>query len=337
MDEGLKQLINILQEDRITAKMFEFYGKYENKIDKRWRNPGKFVSYLKAYYIERYLTVSDTAKGLILMNLKEEDDLSIGITQTFLDKINGSVAKLNQNVEGVYLDEFEDLLQLIDDPIYESMEYDDELIMGIIKETQGFVTINEIKDKDTTATGGYEFSKDEIVNIISAKLTPEINKTIHSLYDEATYDGVTCNYNTITDDTAKRFAFHTDCKNPEFKIIFEDGTIVNYKKGDIRLYPIDFFSLTNYIKLLMTYYMKFGDEDEELSFTCELYDLDIDDFLGLNYCDLDDELKEKLVVVAAEDLCSDVDDLLINYSKKMIEDSQKEVTKMNEYVKKYKL
>jgi len=331
--DKLNEFINILNSDKITALLYDFYSDNEDYINPYWRDEKKFVSYLKGYYLDRYLEIPDDLKSLLFSDLKD-GELNVGVLETFLDKTNGSLAKPNDHMETGSLQEFKDLMQFKDDELYEELSNDNSWIMGLYIEKNGIITIDELKKGDYIKIDGYSLDNDEIKTIEHAKMVPGLINTIHSLYDDLEDERNKCNYDAIDDEVLKKFAFHTNKDNPEYNILFDDGTIVNYYKGDIRIMPINLMALVIFTKLTFIDNYYNGENNQLFQFMLEPYDIDVSD---VPFSELDDETMEILMSIAIEMVYSNVESLNLIYSKKMIEDSKRDVKKMGELVKKYKL
>ena len=141
---------------------------------------------------------------------------------------------------------------------------------------------------------------------------------MHELYDVEGMLWPYCEYEDIPEDSIlKRFAFHTDESNPLFKIIFEDGTIVEYLFGDLRVLPYKYQDMITLTKLYMTK---------------ELQDNDIFDTMSIPKEDF-----IMLVRISANRSQAILNTLSTVYTKRMIDDSKKEIEGIKELVKEYNL
>ena len=238
--DKLRLFIKLLNSKQTKELFVEFYNDNAECISSKWRDETRFITFLKAYFLDRYLESSDNTKDLLFNELKD-GDLNVGILEPFIDLIRGSEANVNDNLEGVELTEFSELYEYLDDPIYEFLSSNNKYIRDFTIRNNGFIPLAILESGNYYVQGNYKLSKKEISTIKFAKLMAPIISLVHSKYDELdTFDERTiCNYNAIEDEQLKKLVPHTDNDNPEIEVLFPDGTIINYFKGDIRLYPFD--------------------------------------------------------------------------------------------------
>ena len=114
-----------------------------------------------------------------------------------------------------------------------------------------------------------------------------------------------------------RFAIHTNKENPLFKIVFEDGTIVEYILGDFRVLPYKFQDILQITKCLIVEELKEND----------IYDIE-----KMDKRELGEEIKNKSNrAISLLNLLREV------YTKKMIETANRKVEDIKQLVKEYKL
>ena len=147
-------------------------------------------------------------------------------------------------------------------------------------------------------------------------------------------DRTICNYDVIKEETIKSLVPHTNKNNPDIEILFNDGTIINYYKGDIRILPFNFKQLVEYIKLMFVYNYYNGSNNPLLTFYLETEDgvsLDTD------FDDMDLEEIEILLGYAISMATDVVRSLSQRYSERMIEQSKEKVAYLLKLANKYKL
>lgn len=334
--DKLNKFLNLLYSDSITFKMHDFYEKYSEDLYDEWRCEKKFVAYLKAFYILVFLDANDEMKDKLISNF-ENNDLS-GIAHSAIDNFNAMCAKPGEFMTGFDRD-IEGIFEYQSDELFSKLSFDFDIneIADILMDFSGIISMVDIKAKDTTATNGYEFSKDEIDTIEKAALVKYFIDALHIAYDyrESDYK-LKCNYDAITDEFIKKFAYHTDKKNPEFKIALNNGLVVNYYEGDIRFYDLNFVQMVNLLKayFINNYYN--GEDDESFIFWLEVNKIDPED-ASKPYDEMDDELKTKLLSLAAYMLWEDMTAMLKKFSIPMVKESQKDKEILDGYIKTYRL
>ena len=332
---GLNEFIELLNSDKVTGLLFDKYSEEEYSINTVWQNADLFISYLKAYILGRYIASNKKIKNKIA------DDLKNGILNhefllTFIDKINCSSAKEAVNLEGVVEEDFTDLHDHLEDEMYAELSEEDEYIKGLIIERNDILEEDYIENGQYVLASGYKISKEEMDTIKCARYVPAIIHKIHCLYDEDNLNRPICNYDAIDDELLKKFAFHTECNNPQLYILFNDGTIVDYYNGDIRICPLKIDEIVKYTKLqfIENHYNPDNEENVVLQLALEQYD-ELDPTKEID--DLDDKEFELLINFASDYIFGLSTSLAMVYSRKMINDSKKEVEGIKSLVKKYKL
>lgn len=333
--DKFNEFLELLNSDKIMSEMYKYFFDREYEFTPKWRNQNKFVSYLKAYYVDRYNSVTDDLKEILLNGLKD-GLLNYGVVESFISTINGSEAKQNDNIEGVSILEFKEVFSYKEDYLYDELSNDNEWIAGFIKESLGLITLKELKEGNYLVMDNYKLDKEEIKTIENAKLVRPYINVIHSLYDEFK-DGLdertVCNYSAIEDEVLRNLAFHTDRNNPEYDILFNDGTIINYYSGDIRIYPVNFMFIVEYIKCIFIENYYSNDEDSTFNYLANQYEIDTD----VPFESMDEDLYESLFKIAIDMAEGTIYSLGQIYSKRMIEKSKVDIENMKKLVKKYKL
>lgn len=283
-----------------------------------------FVSYLKASFVIEYkISESDTEKEKLIMEasvggIYPEDAYWI------FDTLSVSKAKIGQVINEVLVKKLRRLNKYINDSRYETLSKKDDVIREVVKEVNGYYTIDEIKSGNYIGQANYRLSEEEIKALEYTKMTACLNKIIHDLYDERRIIGYNiCSYDEIEEDNVlKKFDFHTNKTNPEFEIIFDDESIIRYRRGDIKVKPYTFDDIIKYVKLyIIDSYEKLGEIKDEI--------IAIKDF--------DNELLKEMVCMVVFELFYDLDELEDVYTKKMIDASKKELDKVKRLCKKYNL
>jgi len=147
------------------------------------------------------------------------------------------------------LDYLNDLRKYESDPAFKELSKRDHEVFKFAKWFNCFTTVEEIKSGEYMVPNDYKISEEELELMRKAKMTEGINRRIHELYDEDNGERAKCNYAAIKDEEMKKYAYHTDADNPEFEIILEDGSIINYWRGDIRVKPFSMNDVIYYTKL----------------------------------------------------------------------------------------
>ena len=318
--EKFDYLIEAVNSDEFIENAMNNYCNFlylnkDNNLERTAQNMEKFISYLKAQYIKEFFETDDEEIQEAIIESAFMGKVYPNRIYWIFDNINISSAKVGQfmNLDGVK--KIKELQQYLNNPMYKELSKKDEYIKKSIIENQKYNTIEEIENGKYIQHKGYTLDKEEIQTIKNAKLIPTINRTIHVLYDE--YDEYRisyCEYEDIDDEILKKFAFHTNKNNPEFNIIFEDGTIVNYFYGDIRVMPYKLEDYLTYTKLHMIEEMEQSNDKEFQNDEFELLMT-----IGI--------VRTTIVLLL----------LLEVYTKKMINRSKEKLNDLKQLVKKYNL
>ena len=333
--DKLSKFLNLLYSDSITDKMLKFYDNYCDTLYDEWRCDKKFVTYLKAFYILVFLDASDKMKDKLISNF-ENNDLS-DIAHSAIDRLNAMYANTGEFMTGFDRD-IEKIAKYQSDELYSRLDEEyGSSIAELFMDCAGIITIDAVKSGDKTATYGYKFTKDEIKTLEDSLFLKFYNDALHTAYDykESNYK-LKCNYDAIENEVLKKMAFHTDKDNPEFKIVFPNGQVMNYYEGDIRFYDLDFVQMVNLVK---TYFINFyynGEDDDSFKFWLEVGDINEDDAFK-PYDEMDDDLKEKLLNIACQMVWEDMTSMLKKFSTPMVEEAQKEKEILDGFVYTYHL
>lgn len=303
--------------ERIYDTLYESFNLKDYDVD-------TFTSFFKAYYIIEFKKADTRQEKTKLINEAATGGVYSEDAYWLFDTLTTSNATIGQVIDEELVMYLRYLNKYLKDLRYEDLTKRDEKIKQIVKEINGYFTIEEIKNGNYTAQYGYKLNKKEIKSIEYTQMTACLNKLIHNLYDERNILGDNrCLYDEIEEDNVlKRFDFHTDRINPEFEILFDDDSIIRYYKGDIKVRPYKLDDIIKYIKLyIIESYEKLGDRQKEL--------IQIKDF--------DDELLKETVCMVFFRVYTDLNDLEDVYTKKMIDASKKELEAVKQLCKKYNL
>ncbi len=332
----LRAFIKQLNSRVVEELLLDYYYENADAINSKYRDEKKFIAYLKAFYIEKFLSYPPELQRILIDQL-QDGNLNTSVVENFIDVINGSEAKVEENIDGISLSDFIDLYAYRDDPIYDLLSEKDEYIFNLIRDINGFVTLDELKSGNYVFPDNYRLDSKEITMLEKSNLLREIINWAHINFDQYSdeLDGRTlCNFDLIEDETIRSIVPHTNKDNPEIEIVLPDGTIVNYFKGDIRFYPLSFKALAEYIKL--TFIDNYYNGDENPFLKMKLFN----DGICLDDVNIDEMTREQfeILLTYATDMATDAIRSLTNiYSKKMISDAKDKVKTLKTLVYKYKL
>lgn len=327
MDES--HILNALNSENYTELMSQMYSCSKDIINEKWQNEDKFISYFKAYCVYEYLKISgDRQRGLFLLSL----DLGFGLISIFTDFIeivNATEAKMADLIYSDSLEIFKELTPYIKSPIYKELSKSDKVISQIIKDHHHYITMEEIKSgkylNNGTNPTGYKITGREILYLDKAKDYEKLNRLAHLYYDEKGVLLYTCNPDIddnkdIFNKFLKNFLLNTNSNNPEYDIIFDNGTIVNYFMGDIRVKPYNFQNVLTYTKLF--YAAHFNDMKK---------------FFNVKEDKITPEIAKQMVKSSFVNVISMLHSLEDVYTQKMIDNSKDELVKIKKIVKDYDL
>lgn len=291
------------------------------------------ISYLKSFILIEYDSITNKYE-----KKKFAIDIKQGCFQLLLEKfiksINGSTAKMGDIVNKEVIVELKELLKYKDREIYKKLSTVNRKISKIIADYQGFLSINYLKKKAEENKGVKSYfehiiSEEELKIIEKTKEVDFLqNQIAHMLYDEKDYYYYYCNPNINSEeDTLKCLLISTNENNPRFNIVFDDGIIMEYHMGYIRMKRYTFKQVVEYTKLYFT----------------KNFDQMLKDYTNQNNNILYGApmTKEKLIrdmlinsYTYVRDMLDAYDDI---YTQKMINDSKKELTKIKKTAKQYHL
>ncbi len=330
--EDVQRLIDILDEYEylVDANGINYihmlYEEYKEKLSSKFQNEDEytFFSYLKAYFIYEYLKKDDRQKELFIVTLEK----GIGYKSTFkefIEKINAIDATPFELTDKEVLDRLAELRIQSNESIYRELSKSNKEIAKIIKKNYNYYTIDEIKEGKSLRIGNkeYKLSNEEIEIIDGVKKNFQLNQFAHMVYDEKGYFCYECDSEIHNDDEVlKRFLVNTNRNNPEIKIIYSDGKIVDYYNGYIRLKPYNFKDIVEYTKLYYT------ENYEEL----KRFQQDRFKTKTMSY-----KVGKSMICLSFEKAISILDGLEDIYTKKTIEEAKEEFTKLKKIVKEYDL
>lgn len=338
----MDELIKLLKSKRITDSILDMYRTYKGEVlvdvsDK------EMVSYIKSLIIDEYMNGSEEIKKCNM------DLLSVGFIDnrfvyTAIRHINASKAKVNDQITPVPVKSLLSYIgkskESIKDPIYESLsKYNKQICNSICSAKEiNIVPITKVESGDYSLPLFYKLDDEEINKIRQAGILKKLIFSVHSLYDEEQGElGKTkCNYNLIQNEVIRRLVPHTNKRNPEINVLLEDGTIVNYFNGDIRVKPYNMSELIMLVKLAYTSHYHRGllidpKEMEEALYLLSHGEIDF------NFDMTDDEVFSENIRLIAYTIYRLIDDMDQIYSKRMIEQANEEITRSNELALKYEL
>ena len=315
---NIKDLIKALKSKAFLEATEESYGFLTADKEKPRVSLEEYASALRGLFIDEYITAKDTTEMNYIMQAALNSDIYAVDATGIFKTVEATKAKPGEVVEIDYVKESINITEFQDEPLYDDISKYNNIIANIIKKEQCFYSLKQIKMGNYVGPRNYRISPKEIRTIENVKMIKPINKIIHDLYDVTGVFYNYCEYNDIPQNSVlKKFAFHTNKENPLFKIVFEDGTIVEYLMGDLRVLSYNFKDLLVLTKLHMVQELQQND----------IYDIDLlpkEDFINLV---LFSSNRSKGVLNALEDV----------YTKRMIESSKRELEGIKELVKEYNL
>ena len=326
MDE-LDRLIHILNGEEYHELLKNMYLAHKNSLNAKWQNieDDTMVSYLKAYCVAMYMDIKDERqKELFIVSITLGYAL-LAICPAFIGQLNTAAAKMAELINTEVLDDLKELSKYSNHPIYKELSKSNKVIANIVKEQHRYLTIEEIKNGKYLKNGcnptGYKITGKEIEMLDRAEKFKKLNVLAHLLYDEREIVKYKSDYNINNEsEMLKKFLMPTHANNPEYDIIFKDGTIVNYFMGDIRIRPYKFQDVLTYTKL---FYASHYEKMKEF-FNVKENDISIDIAKQM--------VKSSFLNVIEMFYC--LEDV---YTKKMIDNSKEKVLKMKKLVEDYNL
>lgn len=315
---NIKDLIKALKSDEFLDATKESYyfltaDRKEPKVSLE-----EYVTALRGLFIDEYITAKNEEEMNFIIQAAINADIYAVNANDIFRTLETSKAKPGEIVELDYFKESIDITEYQDEPMYDDLTKYNDIITRIIKKEHDFYTIKQIKMGNYKGPRDYRISQKEIRTIENVKLIKPLNRLIHDLYDVEGVYTTYCKYSDIPEDSIlKRFAFHTEKANPLFKIVFEDGTIVEYLKGDLRVLSYRFQDLLELTKLHMV-------QNLQKNGIFEIDSLEEKEFI--------------LEVIMASNTSKGVLNTLEDvYTKRMIDHSKRELESIKKLVKDYNL
>lgn len=329
--DKIEKVLQLLNSDEIGTEINSLYDLLYTGLKPELHDKELFLRYFKGFILDKYLTLEDEDRTLILNSLTDHQ-INTGMVEKFIDVFNGSIAKVHDSLDGVTFDYFKSLLKYRNNTILKLLEPYETDFDIITKENNGLLTIDEIKRGEYPSVYTYRLDEEEIKQIEMATMVPGIITLVHSLYDDLDDQRLVCNYDDIDDELLRNLVPHTDRKNPNFNILFPNGIIVNYYMGDIRIRPIRFQDLVFFIKLAFVDNYYNGDNNDTYNFLLEEYNID-----SIDYDNVDPELIQILINIASEIVGGQLEALEQTFSQKMIDDAKGNMERIKTLVVKYKI
>ena len=336
----IDKFIELLNSRKIAKKIDRLYEDDKRILFKKVRNQRLYEACLKSAILSDYLMkTEDIVEDTIVKRLEDgsifDEYTNVPyIMNAFVSKVGDPIKRLDKS----YIDE---LLYFEEDDAFPNLDDRENEIIKVIKDEMDMVTFDEFinglckkeKESDNSA-----ITIDELKKISYVKMIPGIINYIHLLYDDFgdNEDDIGCAYAEIKENYLKPFAFHTTYNRPTRTILFDDETILYYSEGDFRFLPYTFSDIVYLVKLgMIDIYRNGPNEDEEdialrdLANNEELSEIPIEDMNEL--------LFEHLAIFALSDIYDIFEAVDFQYSRKMIEDSKKELEKYRDLTLRYKL
>lgn len=316
--DDIDELIEALKsDDFIEAAEESYYSHTKNKEDSNVSFE-EYIYTLRGLFIEEYIcAITEEEIYYIMESLKNSDVEAVDANSIF-KLIEATKSKIGDLVEKDIIKELEKMSDYKDEPIYNELSKYNKDIAKYIKKENFYYSIKQIKMGNYEMGINYRLSQKEIRMIENVKMIGPINRIIHANYDTNDFLWPYCEYNEIPGDSVlKRFAFHTNEENPMLNVIFEDGTIVEYLCGDLRVPSYNFQSLLVLTKLNI---VKILNENEIF----DMKEISKKEFK---------QVLDLAIGISLDDL-SALDEV---YTKKMIDDCKQELDDIKQFAKDYNL
>ena len=312
-------LIKTIKTKEFISKANELYESFNSEKVNMKVSFEEYLSAIKGTFVDLYIAAAEEDDMDYILEAAKKNDISAVDAEGVFKKIEASKSIIGELVEGDYLENtINKMSEDQDETMYTDLSKYNGIISSIIKKYHTYFDIKKIKSGDYKGPAGYRLSQSEIEKAELVKMIGPINRMIHNLYDVEGTLWSYCEYEDIPEDSIlKRFAFHTDEQNLLFKIVFEDGTIVEYIYGDYRVLPYNYQDMVTLTKLYMTKELKDNN----------IFDIDFipkEDFINLTR-------------VCANKSQAILNTLGVVYTKRMIDSSKKELDDINKLVKEYDL
>ena len=331
-----ERLIKVLNSDSFYERLHEKITMMEefnaDNIPEGWEDKDKYIQYYKAFCLYQFENkyTSPAGKEIYVKRFEQgQFECNISDFKLLIKAVSSDFGDL------IYEDsEFNEMLsEYFDDPLYDRLsEYDKEIAEKVI-EYGDFKLIDDLKKGNYSFpySDDYKLSDEEIECIEKAKESLVLGSLIHLTYDECHPDG---NFYPSFNKVNSSNPFYTGKSSPEMNILFNDGTIMYYYNGHIRIKDIKFSDFISFVKLffVLNYREDFlgdmlGDESET--------------GLETDFETMDNLFENKSFLLQLEEAFNDAYGRILvmddRFSKKMIDDSNKSYSRLKELIKENKL
>ena len=330
--DDIKKYIKILDNMDLSSLMQELYFYAEERL-KRNMSFEEFESLFKGYLIYSIYTEKDRFNFCELKEILKNKAFLKSLVFDFVVMVNGQTAKVAQLMDENECNELLDLEEYRNDPLYEELSEEDQLIGMIIKDEFCYVTIGDIKNGAYLTNGynigNYVLTKEEIAAIERVHKLPNLNELAHLMYDERIDTIYEYKEDETDPDIMRKLIVCTGKNNPEYEIIFPDGSIINYRNGYIRKKPYTYLDIITYTKLYLIAYYNEIEEEIEAYTDHELELIDPELYETIRFQDKIESAFNAVIsrIISLEDI----------YTKPMIDSSKEEYNKVKKIVKDYNL
>lgn len=325
-------IIDLLKSSEYRQIVANMYFNAKQYLDEEFQfeDDRTMISYVRAYFTNVYESIdNDKAKQLFLMSLNSGFTF-VELMDDFVEKINATKATMGDLIHKEIVKEFEELRDYKDTKINQELSKSNKEISKIINEFHGYTTPTKIRRamKDDSIYQEYKISEEELQIIERTKKYFMPNQLAHMLYDEKKDSDYYCDHEINSDDEMlKRLLVSTNKDNPRIEIVFPDGMIVDYYKGDIRIKPYNYSQVVEYTKLFCAAHY----EEMKTCFEATLRIMGSDDDYPTY------ELGKQMILNSFVNVYAMLHSYEEIYTQKMIDDSKKEFVKIKETANKYYL
>lgn len=325
------ELIEFLKSDGFESYANTVYNYYSEKLNMNIKGK-QFATFLKAYVLDIYDNIDDENKNKFIEKI-QFFALTAEEIEFLIFKLNACLSKPNDHINKDSEEFFEELESYKDNSIFSSLAQYRKEIFKVLSTEMGVYTIKQIKAGDYHIPeidleghmGEYFLDDNEIETIEKAHKASLLVDLGHSLYDDIEYiqrptifgniemdKHITCDYEKADNDGLGNIIFNTLKDEPkiEIDIVFEDGIIMQYHKGNIRRkqYTINEMMTYIYADIVMRL-EKLGFDENNISA-------------------IDPDELESMIDFACMEITAQSDYLGEIYSKKMIDSSKKYIKKL---------
>lgn len=348
----IPSIVYVLKMNLVGKKIVSEYLRQKEKLLPEFQDIDDeiMISHAKGYIAKVYEEKSPTEQVELLLRLRDslQSEAVISfLVGEFIKCLNALKANIGDPVHETALYKLKELEQYEKEDIYKKISQENNRIAKIIKEYYGYVTIGELKAKCHDEPRGGKFFKEYIVSeeeiklIEAVKKCPVPNQMAHLIYDTRKNNEYHCDHEIRSEsDALKQLLVSTNKDSPRYNIIFEDGTIVCYNEGDIRVRPYKFGQVLRYTKLFFAknYETMLNAYTNPLIFSINMEDgsISITNDSEVFEFEPDSEfVTQQMVINSFINVINMLNDYEDVYTKKIIEDSKQDLEKAKELTKKY--